>query len=183
MPQPPSPRDFSKQSPPWNEPVWASRLQHDVPRLAMHAGCAPPPGVTWDDYLQELRVTLIIRSLSPKSRWNPARGKSWAGWACMVASGFSRNFWKKQRIRMAWTTNAQPITDHERSLEGGQLAPIRANLSQEAIELVGPIEPPKERTPELIAKHAERGRAISAAFARKREAKLAALAANQQSKQ
>lgn len=177
MPQPPSPRDFDLQSPPWNEPLWASRLQNDVPRLAMHAGCAPPPGVTWEDYFQELRVTLILRSLSPKSRWNPARGKSWAGWACMVASGFSINYHKKHKIRRAWTANAQPLTDYERSLEGGQLAPIRANLSQEVIELVGPIASPKERTPEQIAKDAARGRAIAAAFARKREAKQAALAA------
>lgn len=181
MPQPPPPLDFSKQSPPWNEPLWASRLQSDVPRLAMRVGCAPPPGVTWDDYFQELRVTLILRSLSPKSRWNPGRGKTWSAWACMVASGFSRNYYKKNKIRRAWTTNAQPLTDHERVLEGGQLAPIRAQLSPELAQLVGQDE--KGRTPEQVAKHAARGRAIAATAARKREAKLAALAAAKQSKQ
>lgn len=179
MPPLPPPSDFDRQSPPWTEPAWASRLQNDVPRLAMRVGCAPPPGVTWDDYFQELRVTLILRSLSPKSRWNPARGKTWSAWACMVASGFSRNYWKKHKIRRAWTSSAQPLTDHERVLEGGVLAPIRAQLSPELAQLVGHDE--KGRTPEQIAKNAARGRAIAATAARKREAKQAALDANHQS--
>ena len=75
-------------SPPWHEPTWARRLAVEVPRLAVGAcgvRALPSIGMSLEDVLGELQATLIARSQSPASRWDPSRGRtSWTGWACMV---------------------------------------------------------------------------------------------------
>jgi hypothetical protein len=54
--------------------------------------------VEWEDFLQEVRQVLIIRSHSPKSKWNPARA-GWPGWCCLVIKTFSMNYHKKHQLR------------------------------------------------------------------------------------
>lgn len=82
-------------SPDFSQPEWAKRLQEDVPRLAASAGIAPPPGMDLEDWLQELRLTLILRSTSERSQWKPSRGRTtWAGWAILVMKSKSINLWR-----------------------------------------------------------------------------------------
>jgi len=73
-------------SPPWHEPQWAKRLAIEVPRLATGAcGARALPYMPLEDVIAELQATLITRSQSAASRWDPTRGRTtWTGWACMV---------------------------------------------------------------------------------------------------
>ena len=155
------------QSPPWTtDPLWSKRLYKDVEYLTRHC-TRPPEGVDWEDFLQEVRVCLIRRSMSPKSRWDPNRGKTWSAWVCMVARSFSINYHKKQKIRQAWEAHAKGLEEAV-GLEGGLLAPLRADA-------VAPLsDEDREKLEALAVKKAEaqvrRTAAIRATFQRRAEA-------------
>lgn len=91
---------FNQPSPDWSDPVWAHRLAHDVPKLIRHAirGRTPthiavcPDAM--EDTISEVTLTILRRSRSPKSRWDPARGRNWQGWVHMVARS---SIWKIAR--------------------------------------------------------------------------------------
>lgn len=76
------------QSPPWHEPVWAKFLLVDVPKLAVRCvgvRALPSIGMDLGDVIAEMQQVLLVRSRSPNSRWDPARGyKSVAGWCVLV---------------------------------------------------------------------------------------------------
>ena len=155
------------QSPPWTtDPIWAKRLYKDVEFLTRHC-TRPPEGVDWEDFLQEVRICLIRRSLSPKSRWDPARGKTWSAWVCMVVTSFSINYHKKMRVRQAFHAHAKGLEEAP-EVEGGLLAPLRKDA-------VAPLSnEDREKLEALAVKKAEaqerRTAAIRAAFQAKAEA-------------
>lgn len=158
------------QSPPWTtDPVWARRLLKDVEALTRHC-TRPPEGVDWEDFLQEVRICLIRRSLSPKSRWDPNRGKTWSAWVCMIITSFSINYHKKARIRQAWESHAKGLEDAP-EVEGGLLAPISRDaslpLSDEDLQKEALKEARKAEA------QAKRTASIRAAFAAKRAAQEA----------
>lgn len=93
----PIPPLISDPSPNWSEPEWAHRLQHHIPALTRKV-TLPPYGVEWEDFLQEVRQILIVRSHSPKSKWDPRRA-GWPGWCCLVIKTFSMNLHKKHKLR------------------------------------------------------------------------------------
>jgi len=160
------------QSPPWTtDPLWAKRLLNDVEFLTRHC-TRPPEGVDWEDFLQEVRICLIRRSMSPKSRWDPARGKTWSAWVCMVVTSFSINYHKKQKVRQAFHAHAKGLEDAP-EVEGGLLAPLRADaappLSEEDQEKLLAKEAAKAEAQE------RRTAAVRAAFAAKKAAKQEAI--------
>jgi hypothetical protein len=85
----------------FNDPDMARKLMTDVPRLAYHIGLCPPENMTYEDWLADLRETLLRRALSPKSQWQPGRARgaksTWAGWACMVMRSRSQNLYRNSR--------------------------------------------------------------------------------------
>lgn len=75
--------------------MWAHRLLYEVPKLAAHAQLRAPDGMDYDCWLGDLRETLIRRSRSPKSQWNPKKGRTqWHSWATMVMKSRSMNIWR-----------------------------------------------------------------------------------------
>jgi len=46
--------------------------------------------MTWEDFLQDLRTVLIVRSQSVGSRWNPLRAR-WTTWVVMVCKSQTIN--------------------------------------------------------------------------------------------
>lgn len=76
------------QSPPWHEPLYGKFLLVDVPKLAVRCvgvRALPAIGMDLSDVIAEMQQVLLVRSRSPNSRWDPARGyKSVAGWCVLV---------------------------------------------------------------------------------------------------
>ena len=48
-----------RPSPDFNEPEWARRLMQDVPKLVYAARLRPPYGMDEEDWLSDLRETLL----------------------------------------------------------------------------------------------------------------------------
>ena len=91
-----------RPSPDWDNDPRAAHLLTSLPRFCRHLRLAPPVGMDPDDWISDLRLTLIIRSRSMKSRWNPARGKSTpSSWAAQVLRSRSQNLWRNERLRQS----------------------------------------------------------------------------------
>lgn len=123
-------------SPDWRQPLWAKRLQHDVASMTRKV-TSPPPGVEWEDFLQEVRLILMVRAASEKSKWDPARA-AWPTWCCLVIKTFSENHRKKNRLRSAVRGEATP--DEELEEVRGTLLPT---LSEAAPLLLSADSEPK----------------------------------------
>ena len=88
--------DLDRPSPDFNAPEWAHRLMHDVPKLVYAAKLRPPFGMDEEDWLSDLRETLLKRSRSPKSKWSPARGRTtWSSWCTLVCASRSMNIYRQ----------------------------------------------------------------------------------------
>jgi hypothetical protein len=86
-------------SPDWNQPEWAHRLLYEIPKLAAHAGLRPPDGMDIECFLGDLRLTLIKRSRSPRSQFDPKKGRTkWHSWATMVMRSRSQNIWRNHQV-------------------------------------------------------------------------------------
>ena len=86
---------FATPSPDWSQPEWAHRLLVEIPKLAAHAGLRAPDGMDYDCWMSDMRETLIRRSRSPRSRWDPRKGRTkWYSWATMVMRSRSMNIWR-----------------------------------------------------------------------------------------
>jgi hypothetical protein len=104
--------------------------------------------------------------MSPKSMWDPKRGKTWSAWVVMVVRCFSINYHKKAKLRQAWEAHAKGLEEAVES-EGGLLAPLRADA-------VAPLsDEDREKLEALAVKKAEaqerRTAAIRATFQRRAE--------------
>lgn len=113
------------QSPDWNLPEWEQVLTDTVPRFCRKFSLHPPPGMEWDDFLQEMRKILIVRSQSPGSQWDPNRS-SWTHWVLIILRTYNINLWKQSRAKMRIPRD---LIDFEASelhdLEGGLLPPLK----------------------------------------------------------
>ncbi len=83
---------IERPSPDWDNDPAAARVLATLPQYARHLRLRPPVGTDPDDWIQDLRLTLVVRSHSMKSRWDPSRGKSSpASWAAQVMRSRSQN--------------------------------------------------------------------------------------------
>ena len=131
----PLPLLIQDSSPNWSEPLWAHRLQHHIPAMARKV-TQPPYGVEWEDFLQEVRQVLIIRSHSPKSKWNPERA-GWPGWCCLVIKTFSMNLHKKAKLRYPILGDIQDPEVWE-GIPGALLPEIRKDLPAASLRKLAP---------------------------------------------
>lgn len=98
-----------RPSPDFNQPEWAHKLMHEVPRLAYGIGLRPPYGWDESDWIAELQLTLILRSRG-RGKWDPARGRTkWSSWAALVMQSRNANLFryatsKKANVIMLCTT-------------------------------------------------------------------------------
>jgi hypothetical protein len=91
-----------RPSPDWERDPRAAHLLVSLPRFAGHLKLRPPLGMDPDDWIQDLRITLVVRSHSLRSRWDPARGKQTpASWAAQIMRSRTKNIYRNERLRLS----------------------------------------------------------------------------------
>ena len=91
-----------RPSPDWERDPAAAHLLASLPRFCRHLKLRPPLDQDPADWIGDLRLTLIVRSHSLRSRWDPARGKQTpASWAAQILRSRTKNIWRNERLRQS----------------------------------------------------------------------------------